>query len=104
MKTYKNKSYPDLDDMLIAYDTPGAFSKDELDCPNFFVRFPAKTKEGKIVFTGVTLLVDGVNKDEVFEVRSKYGRIPEEMKRGINQKIDAVCQSYIDNIISGDLA
>lgn len=104
MKTYQNKLYPDLDDVLLAYNTPGVFNKDELKCPNLFVRFPNRTKEGKIVFTGVTLLVDGVNKDELIATKNKLGYIPDNIKVAVNKKIDSVCQSYIDNIMNGDLA
>lgn len=96
MKTYKGKQYPDLNNVMNFYKVPaanGGFNTDERNCPTLFLRLP----------NSVTLALDGINKQELFDSISKYGHIPQQLREQAEAKIDEVCQSFIDNALNGDI-
>lgn len=97
MKLYRGITYPDLNDVINSYSIPSLFSKDEKECPNLFVRFPSNSQ-----LKGLTLSVE-VDKAKIFDYVSRGERLPEDFAKDVEEKIDRVCQDYIDNVKDGNI-
>ena len=97
MKLYKGITYPDLNDVINSYSVPSLFSKDEKECPNLFVRFPSNSQ-----LNGLTLSVE-VDRAKIFEYVNRGESLPKDLAKDAEEKIDKVCQNYIDNFKDGNI-